>query len=166
MGYHTTFEGAFDISPPLAEHHRAYLQKFADVRHMRRDAAITETMPDPLRIAVGLPIGEDALYYVGSEARFGQDYDSPGVVDASDMPSGAPELWCNWEPTDDRRGLQWNQAEKFRKYVEWLQFLIDRFLVPWGYTISGQVAFQGRDAGDSGFVKVQNNKAIKVKGKR
>ena len=166
MGYHTTFEGAFDINPPLAEHHRAYLQKFSHVRHMRRDAVITAAMPDPLRVAVGLPIGEDAIYYVGSDARFGQDpWETPGLIDASDMPCGAPELWCNWEPTDDGRGLRWNGAEKFRNYVEWLQFIIDRFLTPWGYALSGQVAYRGRDADDHGIISIKDGKAIRTQGK-
>lgn len=167
MGYTTSFEGSFRVDPPLAEHHRAYLQKFSHVRHMRRDASITATMPDPLRVAVGLPIGDDAIYYVGSEAPHGQD-DSDrtlGLKDFNWEPRGAPGLWCNWTPNHDGSAIEWDEGEKFYSYVEWMQFIIDRFLGPWGYVLSGQVEYQGERNDDMGIISIKNGKAIRTQGK-
>jgi hypothetical protein len=49
MGYWTDFDGKFEITPPLSESHRAYLQQFASVRHMRWHADRAATLSDPLR---------------------------------------------------------------------------------------------------------------------
>ena len=65
MGYHTEFRGAFAISPPLRAHHLAYLRKFNEIRHEKRDTEAAAKIPDPLREAVGLPLGPDACFFVG-----------------------------------------------------------------------------------------------------
>lgn len=57
MGYNTWIKGEFTITPPLSTAHAAYLTAFADTRRMQRDPAKAETMLDPIRVAVELPLG-------------------------------------------------------------------------------------------------------------
>ncbi len=52
------------------------------------------------------------------------------------MPDG---YYCQWRPSDDGMGIEWDGVEKFYNYVEWLEYLIAHFLRPWGYTLSGSV---------------------------
>lgn len=158
MGYTTEFEGAFKIEPALKPEHKAYLAKFADVRHMRRDPIAAEKMPDPLRHAVDLPIGVEGEHYVGSTAHAGQDRRGEGgVLDFNAEPSMCPGLWCQWTPSDDGAELAWDGGEKFYNYVEWLEYLIDTYLAPWGYKVSGEVTWQGESHRDNGKIRVEKN---------
>ena len=80
------------------------------------------------------------------------------VVDCNQPPQGQPGLWCQWIPTNTLDGLEWDEGEKFYHYVEWLEYLIEHFLTPWGLSISGEVSFQGEDPTDCGVIKVVHNK--------
>jgi len=73
MGYTTDFDGEFIVSPPLKPTHRAYLEAFSSTRRMERNAKLTAKLPDPLRKAVGLPIGTDGGYFVGDTDGEGFD---------------------------------------------------------------------------------------------
>ncbi len=162
MGYTTDFFGEFTLDKPLSAAQVAYLSKFSDTRRMTRDATITATLPDPLRLAVGLPVGVDGGYYVGSTAMAGQDWTpSPGVLSNNAPPSGQPGLWCKWVPTEDGSGIKWNEMEKFYEYTEWLNYIIVHFLTPWGIKISGEVRFQGEDSDDRGVVRIVDGVAVR-----
>lgn len=78
MGYTTYFNGEMEITPELDPDQVAYLQAFNRSRRMKRDAAKAELLPDPLRLAVGLPIGLFGSYYVGSH-----DVDHGQIADTS-----------------------------------------------------------------------------------
>ena len=67
MGYTTDFNGEFEVSPSLSYDHKQYLDAFATTRRMKRDQDIAETLPDPVREAVGLPIGYEGAYFVGGD---------------------------------------------------------------------------------------------------
>lgn len=71
--------------------------------------------------------------------------------------SGFPGLYCQWVPTADGEGLEWNGNEKFYDYVMWLEYLIENFFKPWGITVSGSVRYQGQDIEDNGVIEVNNN---------
>ena len=163
MGYTTEFEGVFKLDKKLTAAQAEYLRAFSYTRRMKRDPAITEKLPDTRRLAVGLGVGPEGGYYVGSadDGNFGQGNlfgDRPaGVVDYNNEPQGQPGLWCQWEPTEDDQGIQWNGAEKFYDYVPWLQYLVDHFLRPWGLSLSGEVSWQGEDSSDFGKIVVENN---------
>ncbi|MEG3844580.1 hypothetical protein QT986_30660, partial [Microcoleus sp. herbarium14] len=45
-------------------------------------------------------------------------------------------------------------------YVEWLQYLIDNFLKPWGYVLRGEVNWQGEREEDAGMIWVENNTIV------
>jgi hypothetical protein len=157
MGYTTTFQGQFNLDKPLTEAHAAYLKLFSETRRMARDEFKTDLLPDPLRQAVGLPVGEDGCYFVGSDDVCGQDFGHPSVVRPNDPPYRQPGLWCQWVPTEDRTGIEWDRGEKFYDYAEWLEYLIDHFLRPWGYTLNGRVRWRGEDFDDIGTLVVEDN---------
>lgn len=159
MGYHTEFEGQFEITPTLAPNHIAYLTAFSETRHMKRRDVGKE---NPLREAVGLPFGHEGEYYV--ESRGADSWGiNPDVIDNNREPSTQPGLWCKWAPSEDGTYLEWDGAEKFYDYVEWLKYLIRHFFVPWGYTLNGKVHWRGEEFSDNGRIIVENN-AVRAEG--
>jgi hypothetical protein len=156
MGCTTTFKGRFDLDKPLTPEHAAYLTKFNETRRMKRDAAKAELLPDLVRLAVGLPIGDEGGYFVGAAGFAGQN-DDLSVVNHNGEPKDQPGLWCKWTPTADLSGIEWDHGEKFCDYVPWLKYLIEHFLAPWGYSLNGRVTWQGEEHGDHGTIVVSNN---------
>lgn len=164
MGYTTDFAGEFSISPILQENHRLYLKKFATTRRVKRDAQYLITQPDPIRLAAELPIGVDGEFFVGAKGIHGQDFGAKGIIDYNSPPSTQPGLWCQWIPSYDGSALVWDEEEKFYNYVKWLQYLIDKFLSPWGYKLDGEVRWQGEDSDDLGKIVVENNEVKVARG--
>jgi hypothetical protein len=156
MGYSTDFSGSFSLNTPLTDAHAAYLRKFAETRRMARNQTIASTLPDPVREAVGLPIGKQGAYFVGGGGHCGQDTDA-SVVNSNGAPDGQPGLWCQWVPTYDNDGIGWDGGEKFYNYTEWLKYIIEHFLKPWGYVLDGDVEWFGEDRDDRGIIIVENN---------
>lgn len=90
MGYTTDFEGAFTLTPAATREQVAYINAFSRTRRMKRNAELTTQRPDPIREAVGLPVGEDGCYFVGADlANHGQEFNAPDVIDSNEPP-GAP----------------------------------------------------------------------------
>ena len=158
MGYDTNFSGTFSLDKPLTVAHKAYLAAFADTRRMKRDVSKVSLLPDPLRVNVGLPYGPEGCYHVGG-------LDSDDVLDHNKPPEGQPGLWCQWVPTEDGTGIEWDSGEKFYAYLVWIPYLIDHFLKPWGYVVNGKVEWSGDDDDDRGCIHVRNNvvKAVKAR---
>lgn len=90
MGYHTEFGGEFTIDPRLTNEQVQYLHRFRHTCRMRRDERLAAQLPDPERIAVGLPVGHEGAYFVGGTGPFGQDSDE-SVVDQN-TPPGTPDV--------------------------------------------------------------------------
>jgi hypothetical protein len=69
MGYVTCFAGAFKFSEgkKLSSGQFLYLLLFHEVPRFKRDPQILAAYPDPLREAVGLPIGPEGEYFVSSQ---------------------------------------------------------------------------------------------------
>lgn len=72
-------------------------------------------------------------------------------------PPNAPDSYLQWVPTEDGKHLEWDGGEKFYDYTQWLTWLIDDKLKPWGYTVSGSVKWAGEEADDRGILSVVNN---------
>jgi hypothetical protein len=149
MGYTTEFFGHFDISPTLKEEHRLYLTMFTRTRRQRRNGFKTEQRPDPIRFAANLPVGPEGEYFVGETGFMGQDT-GPDVLDGNNPPVEQPGLWCHWAPNLEGDHLLWDGGEKFYDYCEWLEYIIEHFLYPWGYRLDGKVSWEGEDEGDTG----------------
>ena len=177
MGYTTDFVGDFEVTPPLSLEHAIYLACFSGTRRMERDAAKAAALPDPRRKAVGLPVGEHGSFFVGAEGFAGQERDE-SVLNGNGPPPGQPGLWCQWVPKKKAgaRGLRlagwqdeeepeegiythlgWDGGEKFYAYTEWLKYLVENFLGPWGYVLNGEVTWQGEERGDIGKIVMENN---------
>lgn len=161
MGYTTDFEGEFKLNKPLASEELSYLKRFAETRRMMRREADAVLREDPLRDAVGLPVGKQGGYFVNEGGFFGQQVGGD-VIDSNKPPSGQPGLWCKWTPNEDGTAIVWDGNEKFYSYVEWLEYLIEHFLGPWGYRINGIVAYQGEQDDDRGSILAVDNVVTRV----
>jgi hypothetical protein len=158
MGYTTDFEGHFTVTPALTPEHALYLQHFGQSRRMKRDPKKAEKLNDPVRLAVGLPIGVEGGYFVGNaETDSGQVHDD-SIIEYNLPPKDQPGLWCQWEPNrNDPTVIEWDGTEKFYDYTEWLKYLIDNFLKRWEYKLNGEVTWQGENSGDMGIIRVDDN---------
>lgn len=172
MGYTTDFAGEFSVTPRLEEKHAKYLQTFSKTRRMKRDATEASKLPDPIREAVELPVGEEGAYFVGGSGFMGQgddisvkDHNTPPCYRQNEMWS-QPGLWCQWVPSENRSSIKWDGSEKFYEYVTWLQYIIDNFLSPWGYDLNGEVKWQGEDGEDFGVIVVKNNRIYEQPGRK
>jgi len=148
MGYHTEFSGELTLTPALSPAQVAYLQAFAASRRTRRDA--TRLRSDAVREAVGLPVGRDGAFYVGDDEEAVLDYNNP--------PADQPGLWCQWVPSDDGTTLGttlgWDEGEKFYEYVDWMRYLVEHFLQPWGVQARGRIEWRGEEWRDTGALVV------------
>lgn len=161
MGYTTIFDGTFHLNKRLLDSEAIYLFEFSRTRRMKRNPAILQSIPDPARTAVGLPVGEEGCYFVNEK----WDEDSEvSVVNYNRPPKTQPGLWCQWIPTADGGGIQWSGTEKFYDYVEWLQYIINNFLQPWDYVLNGEVNWQGEREEDIGTIVVASNLIILPEG--
>jgi hypothetical protein len=104
---------------------------------MKRDVSKLEKLRDPLREAVGLPLGLDGAYFVAGEIP--TNYKAPTIVDHNEPPKEQPGLWCFWEPTGDGESYTWKYGEKNYVYKIWLEYLIAHFFKPWHYQLSGRI---------------------------
>ena len=158
MGYSTEFQGVFNLDKPLTKEHAEYLRAFNYTRRMKRDSKKLRAIDDPKRKAVGLLVGREGEFFVGSEAdgNFGQSND-PSVVDHNYPPTTQPGLWCQWEPTEENDGIQWDGGEKFYEYTDWLKYIVKNFLKPWGYVLNGTVRWKGEEFDDIGKLVVKDN---------
>lgn len=169
MGYSTDFYGSFKISPVMDPKHIAYINEFSRTRRMGRLESEAEKLSDPLRRAVELPIGANGAFFVGSgdnnpdrvkekgDSNFaGQQHDN-SIIDYNRPPGTQPSLWCQWVITEDGKFFKWDDGEKFYEYVEWLQYIIDNFLIPWGYVLNGEINWEGEEQGDLGIITTNDN---------
>jgi hypothetical protein len=157
MGYTTDFDGTFTCTPALNESQIAYLKQFAETRRMARDPAIASTLPDPLREAVGLPIGEEGEFFVGGGGSHGQGKDA-SILNYNSPAKSQPGLWCQWVPTEDGNWIEWDGGEKFYNYVEWIKYLNEKFLKPWGIVLDGKVSWSGEESSDVGVIVAKGGK--------
>lgn len=137
MGYTTDFSGSFEIRPePLDEKMIDYLTLFAETRRMKRNLN---------------GFGVEGEFYVYGGGMMGQDKES-NVVDSNQPPQTQPGLWCQWVPTGDGTRIVWDGGEKFYDYVEWLQYIEENFLLPFGKYLDGEMVWQGEDIMDRGRI--------------
>ena len=152
MGYSTIFSGVFKLDRPLKAEHAAYLRRFTETRRMKRDANIAVNFPDPVRIAVELPIGNEGEYFVG-----GIDDHDESVINGNNPPGEQPGLWCHWVPGGNDDTIEWDEGEIFYKHKKWIKYLIVHFIAPWGYILNGEVKWQGEHFQDTGIILIKNN---------
>lgn len=163
MGYTTDFTGKFTLDKTLSLPHLNFLNKFSGTRRMKRDVKkLAERIgvygvADLTSTKAGLDIGVEGANYVDESGFAGQNMSAMDVVCSNSPPKGQPSLWCQWIPTNDGDGIVWDGGEKFYEYVEWLEYIIEMYLKPWGYTLNGEVEWFGEDPDDRGKILVDNN---------
>jgi hypothetical protein len=148
----TPFWRLFALKPE----HASYLRLFNRTRRMRRDPEAARLLPDPVRDAAALPLGKEAGYFTGGRSSWPDDRDA-SVLDYNRPPGGQPGLWCKWTPNEAGTAVLWDQGEKFYDYIAWLKYLLQHFLIPWGYVVNGEVYWVGEDDLDRGTITVSNN---------
>jgi hypothetical protein len=162
---HLKFTGRFYLNRRLDPMHQAYLKRFHDLRHMIWDTKQLQALPDSLREAVGLPLGEQGMYFVASTLDLDSLDQHPAIIDDSpytryllqaSLPTVidhtkplllVPGLWCGWMPNEKGTALIWDGEEKFYAFADWVTFLIEHFFVPWHYTLNGTVAYKDNQFG-------------------
>lgn len=159
MGYTTEFAGKFNFDKPLSAAQVAYIKAFNEIRHMRRYSEVLVKFEDPLRLAVGLPLGVQGEFFVNAEGFRGQERDA-SVIDYNLPPETQPGLWCQWVVNDAGTELAWDESEKFYNYIDWLAYLIDSFFKPWGIKLNGEVDWQGAEDDDAGTILVKDNDIV------
>jgi len=185
MGYSTDFNGTFKLSRQATPEEIDYINLISETRRMKRDVNklmelyqgkygnpfATDNTPESI-------YGEFGEYFAMNDNDHGQrsdnsilDYnrapgEESGFISATRIQSnyqsvkpkiGQPGLWCQWIIEGDGYELEWNGAEKFYNYIEWLKYLIDRFFEPWGIKLNGEIEWQGEDMSDRGKIGVIDN---------
>ena len=145
MGYTTDFSGRFETNKPLSDKMFNYLKMFNETRRMARN--------------MDTAYGVQGEFFVEGKGFMGQGDDS-SVIDHNTAPSTQPGLWCQWTPSNDREGIEWDGGEKFYDYTEWLVYLIHKILAPNGYILNGTVTWQGEEVGDVGKIIVEDNRVF------
>lgn len=160
MGYHTEFYGELTFNKPVSKEFAEYINKFSNVRHMKRDVnKIKELYPNWKDLCYNGNLGENGEYFIGGKGFMGQDKDE-SVLEINYPPKSQPGLWCQWVIDFDKDGnaiLGWDGGEKFYEYEEWLDYLIVNFFEPEGYVLNGAIEFQGEDSDDIGQIVVEDN---------
>jgi len=134
MGNKTLYWASVKIEPSLSQAEIDYLTEFSETRRMLR---------------------KNGPYFVGGTGMRGQNENDPDVILGNQPPLGQPSLWCQWLPTENGHGLEWDRNFTFQGAPEWMLYLIQNFLGP-GAIAVGEVP--GIVGGHmlSGFVEVVN----------
>lgn len=143
MGYTTDFSGQFNLNKQLSPKMQQFLKLFNETRRMKRNTDEA--------------FGVDGEFFVFGGGDFGQASE-PNIINHNQPPSTQPSLWCQWTPTEDGMGIEWDGGEKFYSYTEWLVYLIHKVLAPNGYVLNGVVQWGGEERGDIGEIIVENNR--------
>lgn len=145
MGYTTDFSGQFNLNKQLSPKMQQFLKLFNETRRMKRNTDEA--------------FGVDGEFFVFGGGDFGQASE-PNIINHNQPPSTQPSLWCQWTPTEDGMGIEWDGGEKFYSYTEWLVYLIHKILAPNGYVLNGVVEYSGEETSDVGEIVVVDNRVF------
>ena len=172
MGYTIEYIGRFELNKPLTEEHAKFLQDFAKTRHYHRVWSREEengrwfvdpegSMKPNFKDKEYLDMLHARTY--DHEKRKAFELEKYGCIDFNEVNPGMPSFYCQWIPTEDRKGIEWDGGEKFYNAEKWLRYIIENYLKPWGYVVNGTVEFEhGEPEYDSntGALHVSNNKVF------
>jgi hypothetical protein len=149
MGYTTDFTGSFKIDRPVDDETAKLMKGIASTRRMKRNLE---------------GYGVEGEFYWNDDGNYGQKR-TDDIVDYNEPPKTQPGLWCQWLLQDDNQTIEWDGGEKFYRYTEWIQYLIESILKPRGYSVSGDVEWMGEYGDDRGKIVIENNVVSKKKGR-
>ncbi len=141
MGYTTTFKGTLELNKQLTSEDYNFLVNLNKSRRMK--------------LKVAAKYGVEGEFYVNDDLSMWGKSDK--VIDNNTPPSTQPGLWCQWVPTNDRFGIEWDSGEKAYNMEDWIFYIINRYLAPRGYVLNGKVEAYGEDPGDVWAIRVEDN---------
>lgn len=69
---------------------------------------------------------------------------------------GMPGIHCPFYVTEDGKFIE--SVECYDDgYLTWIQHIVNKFLTPWGYSLNGEMVWDGDEPDDSGTLTVTNN---------
>lgn len=155
MSYTYDLFGKLSISPPLTAAQVAYIQEFSgSYRH--KFAPKWQSWPNPLREAVGLPVGIDGEY-ISSAMGTGADFIENCMEVDTNTPNDQPSFQCCWTTNSKGTAVQWNKLRRTFAPTQWLEYMVEHFFIPWGVTLNGTVECHGEDKEDRTLIVVTNN---------
>lgn len=169
MGYTIDYIGSFKLNKPLTEDHAKFLQDFAKTRHYHRSWKPEEEngkwFVDPegsLEPDFNDKEYQNVLYAkpYDHEKRKVFELEKYGCIDLNEVNPGMPSFYCQWIPTEDCQGIEWDGNEKFYKAFDWLKFIIKHYLEPWGYILNGTVEIRygsNEYPFENGILEVRDN---------
>lgn len=156
MGYSVHYDGYLTIDPPISREHAKYINNFHNTRHMSRDPEkIKEEYPDWEKYSYNGDLGIHGEFF--APGKRGEKMNDSSVLNCNRTPGGCPGLWCDFH-IDDDGNLSWVDSDKSEDGDLWIRYIIANFLEPWGYTVNGDITFQGDESNDCGVITVENNK--------
>lgn len=157
MGYSTEFSGVIEITPRLKNEDKEFLDKFFQIRHMKRDMSKLKGISKN----VIKEFGKDGCFYLKDYDNFNEIFDDKTIINVNNS-GDMPSLWCDLEIVEKNGEtfIQWNGSEKTYGVNEengWFTWLIDNFFKPNGYVLNGEMTWQGEEDDDIGTIKIENN---------
>jgi len=159
MGYTTEFVGKLELNyKDNDKMHKSItlINGLSKTRRVKRDLnRISELLDKPVE-EYGY---EGEFYYDENDfSNFGQSKDI-SIISSNQPPSNQPGLWLGWviSESDGIYYLEWDGAEKFYYYIQWLEYLINNIFNKNGILLNGDIKWFGEDREDIGVISVTDN---------
>jgi hypothetical protein len=152
MSIPTYFFCEFTVTPAFRPEHEAYLKAFSNSYHCKKDVNALVLLPDPVRDLANLGVGEDGEFSVGDldtdrpsaaviAFRATRVRASPSSDNEYELASTQPSTGqCCWQFEGD--SIWCDQDDDLEEYADWLEYVIQKFLIPWGYVVNGMLVRQ------------------------
>ena len=154
------FQGAFNLTPALSAAQAAYLDAFLAVQHGFWPPEYIRQQPDLLRDAVGLPLGEDAAFYVGhcSNGLKGRHPFIDKHRTTSPGPGDQPHCGrCPWQLSSDQRQLLPSKKKLTTMPLKWLAWLVTYILAPWKINLTGLASYDDPCTSQEGRIVAESS---------
>lgn len=148
MGYNTDFHGKLSIEPILKPEDKKFLYDFSNSRHIKRDIDKLIKLYGPGEYGI------DGEWFCDGNCSPDRD---ESILNYNMPPSTQPGLWCDFCPNEDGSALIWNGDEKTSNGLEWITYLVTKYLAPRGYLVNGRLDANGEEYGDFWAIVVKDN---------
>ena len=140
MGYTTIWHGKLAVKPPLPRAVTRYLTHFFERRHVLMSPNHHEQGAFEVDHLPPHEVSEEPL----------------DVVDWNRPPPSQPFMWCDWEIDPLGGSLTVKRPRNYRS-IEWLEYIIWKFISPYHCVVSGTMTWRGEEVGDEGCLHVEGN---------
>lgn len=93
-----------------------------------------------------------------------EEHEKYGIIDYNKPAGSCPSLYCTWTPSAEGNAIEPDGMDKPYDYIPWIVFIINNFLKPKGYELTGVVEWQGEEPEDFGKIKIKQNEVHIFKG--